>query len=146
GLQGMSSAEKDAMRALAERGGPFTSTEATALLTYCETDVDCLVALFLRMAPGVDLGRALLRGRYMRAAARIEATGVPVDVPALTTALRHWPDVQRALIREVDKDYGVYDEQRFCSARWASWLTRNGIAWPRTTAGHLALDNDTFKE
>lgn len=41
--------EKKSMRALAMRGGPWTVEERTALLAYCETDVDALEQLLPRM-------------------------------------------------------------------------------------------------
>jgi hypothetical protein len=42
--------EKDAMRSLACRGGPWTEEEQQALLAYCERDVDATVALWGRMS------------------------------------------------------------------------------------------------
>jgi hypothetical protein len=44
-LPAVDAAEKDAMRALAMRGGPYTPDEQAALLAYCQTDVDALVRL-----------------------------------------------------------------------------------------------------
>ena len=41
----------------------------------------------------LDLPRALLRGRYLIAAARIETTGVPVDVAKLEALKRHWRNI-----------------------------------------------------
>jgi hypothetical protein len=55
--------------------GPLTAEEKLALLDYCETDVIALKKLLHVMAPHIDLPRALLRGRYMKAAANIEWTG-----------------------------------------------------------------------
>ena len=42
GLDGIEAAEKDTMRDLALRGGPWTNDERCALLDYCEQDVDAL--------------------------------------------------------------------------------------------------------
>ena len=65
GLDGIDAAEKDTMRDLALRGGPWTADERTALLDYCEQDVDALGRLLQAMLPVLDVDRALLRGRYM---------------------------------------------------------------------------------
>src|ERR1700730_6324657 len=65
GLDGIKAAEKETMRQLALRGGPWSENEARQLLDYCESDVAALSELFTRMQPGIDLHRALLRGRYM---------------------------------------------------------------------------------
>ena len=39
GLDGIGALEKDEMRALVLRGGPWSDTERAAILDYCETDV-----------------------------------------------------------------------------------------------------------
>ena len=62
-------------------------TSEPGILDYCQSDVDALVRLFERMAPEIDLPRALLRGRYMAAAA-MEWEGVPVDVPTFALLRR----------------------------------------------------------
>jgi hypothetical protein len=155
GLPAVDAAEKDEMRALAMRGGAYTADERDALLAYCQSDVDALARLLPAMAPRLDLPRALLRGRYMAAAARMEWTGVPVDGPALARLRGGWDGVKGELIREVDRGYGVFvptDPQRpdgapsFSTARWEAYLIREGIPWPRLDSGRLALDDDTFKE
>ena len=108
GLDAMGAAEKDSMRDLAIRGGPYTDTERTALLDYCQSDVDSLARLLPIMLPDIDLPRALLRGRYMAAAARMEWCGVPIDTLTLDRLRRHWLPIQSRLIAEIDRDYHVY--------------------------------------
>jgi hypothetical protein len=49
GLDGIAVADKDTMRNLALRGGPWTQPEQAALLAYCESDVDALVRLLLEL-------------------------------------------------------------------------------------------------
>jgi hypothetical protein len=46
GLPSLDVEEKDTMRALALRGGPWQPGEPEALLTYCQTDVDALLGLW----------------------------------------------------------------------------------------------------
>jgi len=108
GLDAIGGAKKDSMRELAMRGGPYTVDERQALLAYCETDVVALAGLLSKMLPTIDLPRALLRGRYMAAAARIESTGVPIDVETLGRLRENWAAIQGRLIGAVDRDYGVY--------------------------------------
>ena len=79
GMDSIGTAEKDEMRDLILRGGPWTDAEQEAILDYCESDVEALARLLPAMLPDVDLPRALLRGRYMAAAARMERNGVPID-------------------------------------------------------------------
>jgi hypothetical protein len=146
GLDGMAAAEKGEMRQLAMRGGPHTEAERLALLDYCQSDVDALARLLPAILPRLDLPRALLRGRYMAAAARMEWTGVPIDVETLGRLRAGWDGIRGRLIEAVDRDYGVFDGQTFKSDRWAAYLARNNIPWPVLKSGALALDQDTFRE
>jgi len=113
GLDGIGAVEKDEMRDLILRRGPWTDAERQAILDYCESDVEALTRLLPAMLLHIDLPRALLRGRYMAASARMERNGVPVDVDILELLRRHWPDIQDQLIAEVDRDYGVYEGRTF---------------------------------
>lgn len=156
GIDGIDTAEKGAMRDLAQRGGPYTDAERRALLDYCETDVVALAKLLPALWPKInvsrhgDVGRALLRGRYMAAAARMEGFGAPIDTAALTRLRRHWPKIKRRLIAAVDADFGVFvpvgEQMRFSEARFAGWLTKTGIPWPRLESGDLDLKDDTFRD
>ena len=146
GLDGIGAAEKDAMRTLALRGGPWTADERMALLDYCEQDVDALARLLAAMLPTIDLDRALLRGRYMVAAARIEAVGVPIDIESLRTLTGEWTQIQDRLIKRIDAKFNVYDGRTFKADWFAEFLSANDIPWPRLPSGALALDKDTFRE
>jgi hypothetical protein len=108
GLDGIAAAEKEGMRQLAMRGGAYTAAEQEALLDYCQSDVDALVRLLPAMLPKIDFPRALLRGRYMAAAARMEWDGVPIDVEALDRLRQGWDRIKGQLITAVDADYGVF--------------------------------------
>jgi hypothetical protein len=98
------------------------------------------------MLPALDVDRALLRGRYMIAAARMEHVGVPVDVPLLETLRENWDALKVGAITRIDRDFGVFDGTTFKAERWARWLAGANIPWPRLESGALALDDDTFRE
>jgi DNA polymerase I len=142
----LEASEKDSMRQLAQRGGPWTAEERGALLAYCESDVEALKRLLLRMESRLDLPRAILRGRYMKAAARMEARGVPLNVQRLATLKDHWNGIKGGLIRRIDSSFGVYDGTQFRAERFARWLSQRDIPWPFLPSGRLALDDDTFKD
>jgi hypothetical protein len=108
GLDGIDAADKGAMRELAMRGGRYSDREQSELLDYCQSDVDALAKLLPVMLPEIDLPRALLRGRYMAAVARMERTGIPIDVPSLDRLRESWAPLKAKLVREVDRDFGVY--------------------------------------
>jgi hypothetical protein len=146
GLDGLAAAEKKSMRELAMRGGPYTAEEQEALVDYCQTDVDALAQLLPAMLPAIDLPRALLRGRYMAAAARMEWNGVPIDTDTLDRLRQHWDSIKEGLITRVDADYGVYEGQTFKADRFRAYLARHGISWPHLESGALDLKEDTFRD
>ena len=151
GLPTIGGEEKTAMRDLIMHGSPWTYEEKLQILEYCESDVDAL----LRLLPAIlqladyteaDLGRALLRGKYMVAAGAVENFGVPIDVALLDRLKRHWGSIKRQLIGAVDAGYGVYEGERFVAARFEKYLARARIPWPRLGSGSLCLDDDTFRQ
>jgi hypothetical protein len=145
GIDGMGAIEKEEMRALVLRGGPWTDDGRAAILNYCEGDVVALERLLPAMLSGTDLPRALLRGRYMAAAAAMEHAGIPIDVAMLERFRHHWIDIQDRLIADIDTRYGVFDGRTFKRDRFAAWLAANGIPWARLESGELDLSDDTFR-
>ncbi len=146
GLSSIDAAEKDSMRDLVLRGAPWTPEERMAVLDYCESDVIALSQLMPAMLPSLEIGQALLRGRYMNAAAQMEHVGIPIDGENLTLLRRHWTQLQEMLIDEVDQEYGVFVGRRFVRERFRKWLAANGIAWPVLPSGQLDLSDATFRE
>ena len=146
GLDAMSSIEKTEMRDLAIRGGPYTSVEQTALLDYCQSDVDALDELLPAMEKTLDLPRAILRGRYMKSVAAMEHTGVPIDTPILHQLRDQWTTLQAGLINQIDADFGVYEGRKFKQDRFAGYLANNGIHWPQLESGRLDLTDNTFRD
>ena len=146
GLSHITTADKDAGRDLVMRGGPWTNEERRRVLSYCQSDVDALAPLLEQMAPRIDLPRALLRGRYMAAAAAIEWNGIPIDVPALGRLRKGWGDIKSRLIAEIDVDYRCFEGGAFRIAHFEKFLIRAGIPWPRLESGQLDLSDNAFRE
>ena len=146
GLDSIGALEKDAMRDLILRGGPWSTEERANILNYCEGDVRALARLFAVMAPQIDLPRALLRGRYLSAVARMEWNGEPIDRPRLELLRHHWTGLQDRLIAEIDADYHVFDGRTFKADAFAAWLSHTGIPWPLLESGRLDLAEDTFRQ
>jgi DNA polymerase-1 len=145
GLDHIGATDKDEMRAIAIRGAPFTNSERVALLEYCESDVVALERLLPAMLPHIDLPRALLRGRYMAAAAAMEFNGVPIDAATLASLRAHWDDIKDELITAID-EHGIYDGRTFKMDRWGRFLAANNIPWPTLESGHLDLGDGTFRQ
>jgi hypothetical protein len=146
GLNAMGATEKDEMRALILRGGPWSSDERSAILNYCEQDVQALKRLLPAMLPQIDLPRALLRGRYMAAAAAMEHNGVPIDTIMCQLLREHWAGMQDDLIAEIDADYGVYEGRVFKRERFSHLLSVHDIPWPRLSSGQLDLSDHAFRQ
>ena len=151
GLPTIGSEEKKAMQGLAIRGGPWSEEERVSLSDYCESDVDAVLRLLGPLLDvignsGCDLGRALLRGRYVAALGVVENNGIPIDTELHERLIQQWPAILKDLISEVDVDYGIYDNGRFVQARFEAYLANNNIPWPRLNTGRLKLDDETFRQ
>jgi hypothetical protein len=145
GLDAMAACEKDSMRELAMRGGPYTAEEKRALLDYCAEDVDALRRLLPAMLPTLDIDRALIRGDYMKALARMEHTGVPLDAEYLEQVRAEWDNMKLALVARIDKDFDVFEGATFKRDRFEQFIRAGGISWPRLASGQLQLDEETFR-
>jgi DNA polymerase-1 len=145
GLDSMDSNEKEDMRQLALRGGPYSDDERRNLMDYCEADVRALPRLLDALRPDLDVPRAVLRGEFVKAMAHVEHNGIPVDVQALTLLNENWQSLKLDMIRVVDVDFGVFDGTHFRAERFTRWLDQHDLPWPRTTAG-LELNDETFKD
>lgn len=146
GLGSIDAVDKKSMRQLAQRGGVYSEAEKQALFDYCESDVDALARLLPVMLPKIDWQRALLRGRYMKAAALMEWHGIPIDAVMLGRLRQHWSAIQDRLIATIDHEYKVFDGRSFKAARFADWLAERALPWPRLPGGALDLQDDTFRE
>jgi DNA polymerase I len=154
GLDTIAATYKKSMQDLAielgRTGRRETPQERIDLLEYCEGDVEALERLLPAMLPRIDLPRAIaLRGRYMKAVARIEAAGIPIDTELLGRLRRHWVGVQDEIIADVNRRYGdcgVFEGRTFKYNRFADWLARNEIPWPRLNeTGRLDLRDGTIR-
>jgi DNA polymerase-1 len=147
GLPHISSVQKDAMYKLICEPGDKTPTQRQAILDYCESDVDALVALVHAMAGEIDWDRAVKsRGRYMKSVARMEETGISIDTTMHRLFVHEWDRIKTKLVGHVDRHYGVYEGLTFKASRFSRLLAANNISWPRLPSGALDLKDDTFKE
>jgi len=145
GLEHIPLAEKEELRQLALRGGPYSAAEQVALLDYCQSDVDALVTLLPKMSPEISIEHALIRGCYTQAVARMESVGIPTDLPLLERLRANWDSIQDDLIEDVDKDYGVFEGRVFKNDLFSEYLSRHQLAWPRLPSGNLDLQDKTFR-
>ncbi len=154
GIPAITSDQKEAGRALAMRGFPYTEAERRELLDYCQTDVDVLAPLleitvqWLRATAGSrGIGQALLRGRYTCAQARMESAGVPIDVATYEVLSTHWEPVQLAMVGDLNTRWPVYTGTKFSAGAFRSELWRRGIRdWELTDTGQLDLRQSVLRD
>ena len=153
GLRVRDSGHKKAMQQMIG-DGVWRPGDVPAIVDYCAEDVEDTVQLLHRMLPDIlgeapvraaALSQAIIRGSFMAANAGVERRGLPVDVKSFDLFRSRWSAIRGRLITEVDAAYGVFDGQVFSQKRFAAWLAREGIAWPRLPGGDLDLDKDTFR-
>lgn len=151
GLSHLDPDRKATWRERIQAGPPYSAAEQQGILDYCASDVFALQALLPRLVERLQgrphwLDHALLRGRYMRAAAHMEHSGIPLDAPTLRRLVGQWETLKRALIDQVRSDYPFFEGATLKLARFEQWLAAQGIAWPRTDTGRLSTTEDTFKQ
>jgi hypothetical protein len=145
GLPSLDAVEKKRMQNRAAEDRAYTDAERQAMLAYCETDVVALLRMLPAMWGRIDWPRALIRGLFVKAAARVEHNGVPVDTALLARLDGHWETIQDNLIRRRDVGLGVYEGIHFRKQRFARLVASRGIDWPRHKTGQLDLEADTFE-
>jgi hypothetical protein len=127
---------------------PRSPEEWEQLVAYNIGDVRDLRTLFIAMREkGVIVpDRALLHGRYLKAAAVIERTGIPFDVETYDRIMRRRVEIAQRLVRAVDPRGDVFAGTSLSPNQFAAYLHRLDIPWPRTRTGKLALDAETFSD
>jgi DNA polymerase I len=129
-----------------------------AVYSYCEEDVR-VSALLLREQlvgrpdlPPADVERVLHWSNYSaKSVARIQAKGMPIDVPLWNLVQENKAAVIAALVRKFDPSYGsdnpIYTlEGAWSDARFERWLISTDVpAWPRLDSGKLNIDSDAFR-
>jgi DNA polymerase family A len=143
-LPALNAVEKQAMRRLALRGGPWAEQERRDLLDYCEGDVRATTCLLKRMLPSIDLDRALQRGRYMRASASMEHVGVPVDRDSYVRVRSNLPELRTRAVQAVAGPDSPFVGDTLRSRDFAHWLDKRHISWPVDQRNRALFDAETF--
>ena len=139
------------MRDRIMQGPPFTTQERADILDYCQSDVDALVRLVPHLIPTIrSLPHAMLRAEFMWATAKQEHRGIPID-PVLSRLKEHWDGIQRELVLDLDRNFGVYEFDADGKPHWrkhlfADYVRRNGMAWQTYPDGALDERDQTFRD
>jgi DNA polymerase I len=143
---------KDDLYERMKAGPPFTHNELTHIANVCALDVRDLARLFERMLPRI-LGRpnglhhAIHRGMTMTGVAAMQHTGIPIDTDRFVRLCNRWDQIRAMLAADADREYGIFDGQEIDQTKFAAFLEKHNIAWPRTPkTNKLCTDKDTFKD
>ena len=131
-------------------GPPFSAQERRDILDYCEGDVRALIPLMAHLVPTIrSLPHAMLRAKFQWVMAKAERRGIPLNLPLLTQTRRRWTDIRTDLVRELDR-FGIYEIKdgvaHWRKARFAEFIERNRMSWPRLESGVLDEADETFRE
>lgn len=136
-------------------GEPYAHAEREEILDYCTGDVDATLLLLQAMAGEINLPAAVERGRYTKAVARMEWSGIPVDVELLHALQEHWKDFRTELVEKVESEhqFNVYRQigssYSFNYKAFDAFLVKEDLdeIWQRTPGKRQAnLEDDYLKE
>lgn len=147
GAQTMCCEHKDDMRTLAmlDEVPPDKREE---LMEYCLDDVKACLAIWECLSPQMNMPEAILRGRYLKALARVESRGIPADTDLVRKLQVSTDEIKETIWAHAREAYpGVINEAgNFVNAGWLEWCSGANIPWPLLPSGQAKLDADTFKE
>jgi len=140
---GRSKEEKERIRRMILDNEEYTPEQRREIQDYNKDDVDDTIALLEVLAPTIDVGRALFRGRYMAAVARMERVGLPIDSDYLNELVTMWDAIRLHYIQR-DDEFHLYDGANFVEARLWDLIEAKGWDWPRTKTGRYELTKKTI--
>jgi hypothetical protein len=144
GLPHMAPAEKERMRDLILNNTTYTPEQEREIADYNKEDVVLDTQLLPILAPTINMGAALFRGRFSKAVVGWERAGLPVDADYVGELAAQWHALRMHYIRR-DDHLGLYDENgTFCEDRFAALITERRWTWPRTPTGRYELKAATI--
>jgi DNA polymerase I len=157
GIEGWGSIDKPEMaKAIGE--GRWRKYGRETVFNYCEEDVRASAELLRRQLRGhgtrapANPGLVMHWSEYSaKTVARIQAKGMPIDMPLWNLVQENKLAVIGALIARFDPSQGsaepIYSpDGEWSSWRFERWLIAAGITeWPRLESGALQIDGDAFR-
>jgi hypothetical protein len=123
-----------------------------AVFEYCEEDVRASSELLRRQLREAEVARVLWWSNYSaKCIARIQAHGMPIDMPRWNLVLENKAAVVAELLRQLDpssgSEYPIYNAVgEWSYQRFERWLVSTGVTvWPRLDSGRLDVDGDAFR-
>jgi DNA polymerase I len=152
----MDLAHKETMRLMFMNKWEFTPEEEILGGNYCADDTLITQQIYQAMEPVIDWPRALLRGRFGLAVARMERTAVPVDMHNVTRINDNWSDLMVDVIEATNEIYttekdskrqGIFIDGEVSDGLLAGYARQQGMYnnWPKTKTGKLSRKKEVMK-
>jgi len=117
---------------------------------YCFSDCDGTLALYQRLRDPIDPQLMAVWVEYLKAVARMELRGIPVDWETYSKIDRSRHSIREELAAGVNSIHPVFVDAALSRKALIGWAKSNGIVWPvrsdpRTGKRLQSIDDDTLK-
>ena len=137
----------------------YTLPEQKKILDYCEDDVRITADVFIKQVADIEkklsleekdyhreLQQIMRRGYAVGCVARVEKTGIPIDLPLVNKFNENWDQVKDKLIKTYNKSINVFDEDNtLLDEKFDAFVVREGLSnyWPKLNSGKYKKDKKT---
>lgn len=152
GLANRAPAEKKELqlRIAQLRFDPDSPDDRQEIINYCFSDCDGCGALYTEIHDEIKTDAMAHWVEYLKAVARMELRGIPIDVEGMVAIREHSPLILAALIGDVNATWPIFDGKSFRKIEFLRWCRTVGIGWPTAISSatgkrYHPLDDETFK-
>ncbi|MBE7464259.1 MAG: hypothetical protein HS116_12340 [Planctomycetes bacterium] len=153
GLPNLAPAAKTELqqRILHLRFDPESPEDRREITAYCFSDCDGAAALYTRLADVVRPETMAWWTEFLKAVARMEIRGIPIDLDAYGALRARFPEIREAVCADANQTWPVFVGRSFQRKQFLAWLRHSSIAWPVTeskTTGRrtLSFNRKMFSE
>ena len=142
--------------------GVYNDEERKQILEYCTADTEVTRQVFIKQVEDIETKNALKtnddferelwqvqnRGYAMACVSQVERNGIPIDLKLVNKFNKYWPLVKTNLIKEVNKEIGVFtDDLKFNNVKFEELIKKNRLFnWPRLKSGTLSSAKSVIKK
>ena len=125
--------------------------ERQEIVDYCFSDCDGCAALYPHIQDQVPAATLAHWMEYLKAVARMELRGLPIDIETYELIHRHQSEIRAAPVGGINQIWPVFQGDSFSRASFFAWCMEVGIAWPAETSSttgkpYQSLKDETLKE
>ena len=120
----MTKEHKDEMRDMVIENASYTAEQREKILDYCLEDVELTQKIFIKQVEDIEkknnlktiedykteISQIMFRGASQLHVAKIERAGININYSKVLDFKKYWPEVEDIIIKRLDKDIRVHDE------------------------------------